>query len=842
MKYDLRPFQITAVEELLKDMERARRGYYPRSSASECSSCGLSAVTGSGKTIMAAAAIEAIFNGSQDFEVQRDPLASILWVTDSPSLNEQTRKKFLDATDIDESLIITIGNTFTKNNSKLQPSHIYFLNRQLLGAGKLLTKGGETPTFWQMLEETYRSNIHLYMFLDEAHRGLGAKYSKRDSTQATIYQQIIDGAGGAGPMPIVVGLSATIQRFKDAMQAVRGRRTPREPVRVEPSDVRESGLLKDKVIIEVPARTDAVEGMYLTEACQSFDNATKLWRTWCAANPKDDVVIPLFVVQVGDKITDQKLLDLCHEISNKLTWLDPQTAFANVFGEETDRSVGAYKIPYVEPEDVQENTDVRVLFAKEAISTGWDCPRAEVIYSLRVHSDSTYIAQLIGRMVRTPLARRVDLDTLNIVYCYLPSFNSTTVENVINYLTKEDFQSGGVEKHIIEDPVDVEWDSSLGCDEAFDSIRMRRRGSQKHNWINGLFGYTGLLALHEIDVTADAQAHADVFRELMDNVNTFAAEVKTAKDNLYKVQGSKISLRMFDESSIDTVTTVSNADSYFVKNARVRADGTFGEALTNMYFRKLKASGMSDIDCNITIAAAASVEQIVEKVISKSQERLEDLQRQYSKVIAGMDEKTRTDFESDLFRNGIARIVSIRRPTTDVYEGKSAQKYSKHLMNNAADNHMAPFDSSKMNTLEDQVVSRELRRGAVAWYRNPSHGGSHALSIPYMSAVYPSSGVSQRSMFPDFIFFEKDSTGKVMPYLVDPHGAQLADSLEKLKGFAEYAEEFGGLFTRIWSLTEVDGDKRYLDLKDAETRQAIRDYTGSMVQPLYQGQHSHQYT
>lgn len=841
MKYDLKPFQITAVEELLKDMERARRGYYPRSSASECSSCGLSAVTGSGKTIMAAAAIEAILNGSQDFGVQRDPLASILWVTDSPNLNEQTRKKFLDATDIDESLIITIGNTFTKNNSKLQPGHIYFLNRQLLGAGKLLTKGGETLTFWQMLEETYRSNIHLYMFLDEAHRGLGAKYSRKDSTKATIYQQIIDGTGGAEPMPIVVGLSATIQRFKDAMQAASGKRTPREPVRVEPSYVRESGLLKDKVIMEVPARTDAVAGMYLTEACTAFDNATKLWKTWSAANPKDDVVIPLFVIQVGDKITDQKLLDLCRAISDKIPWLDPQTAFANVFGEETNRSVGSYKIPYVEPEDVQESTDVRVLFAKEAISTGWDCPRAEVIYSLRAHSDSTYIAQLIGRMVRTPLARRVDLDTLNIVYCYLPAFNSTTVENVINYLTKEDFQSGGVEKHIIEEPVDVEWDSSLGCDEAFDSIRMRRRGSQKHNWINGLFGYTGLLALHEIDMAADAQAHADVFRELTDNVNTFAAEVQTAKDNLYKVQGAQISLKMFDENSVDTVTTTSNADAYFVKNARVRADGEFGEALTNEYFRKLKASGMSNIDCNIAIAAAASVQEIVDKAVEKARMILEELQKKYNKVIAGMDEKTRADFESDLFRNGIARIVSIRRPTTDVYEGKGATKYAKHLMNNPTDNHMAPFDSSKLNTLETQVVSRELRRGAVAWYRNPSHGGSHALSVPYMSAAYPSSGVSQRSMYPDFIFFEREN-GKVMPYLVDPHGAQLADSLEKLKGFAEYAEEFGGLFTRIWSLTEIDEEKRYLDLKDAATRQSIQDYTGSMVQPLYRGTLSHQYT
>ena len=45
---------------------------------------------------------------------------------------------------------------------------------------------------------------------------------------------------------------------------------------------------------------------------------------------------------------------------------------------------------------------MRVLFAKDAISTGWDCPRAEVLVSFRPAEDETRITQLLGRMVRTP--------------------------------------------------------------------------------------------------------------------------------------------------------------------------------------------------------------------------------------------------------------------------------------------------------------------------------------------------------------------------------------------------------------------------------------------------------
>jgi type III restriction enzyme len=78
---------------------------------------------------------------------------------------------------------------------------------------------------------------------------------------------------------------------------------------------------------------------------------------------------------------------------------------AHVFGEHTRRSSSARTaVPYISPERVQDATWVRVLVAKDAISTGWDCPRAEVMVSFRAGEDRTHITQLLGRMVRTPLA------------------------------------------------------------------------------------------------------------------------------------------------------------------------------------------------------------------------------------------------------------------------------------------------------------------------------------------------------------------------------------------------------------------------------------------------------
>ena len=80
-----------------------------------------------------------------------------------------------------------------------------------------------------------------------------------------------------------------------------------------------------------------------------------------------------------------------------------------------------------------------VLF-KSALTTGWDCPRAEVLVSFQGKDSYTEIAQLIGRLVRTPLAKRVDGgdDRLNEVVAYLPGFKTEHVTRVVKALTEDE--------------------------------------------------------------------------------------------------------------------------------------------------------------------------------------------------------------------------------------------------------------------------------------------------------------------------------------------------------------------------------------------------------------------
>jgi len=454
MKYRLFDFQEAAVNELLKKIQSMRRSYDVDGSLSAVS---LTAPTGAGKTVISAAVAEGLFFGNDTFP--GDDRAVILWLSDSPSLNEQTMKRFDKATDLlsDAAAMEAIGSEFSKDHQKLMPGHVYFLNRQLLSArGRLVNEAEGGRTFYDVLADTIEDpDIHLFLFIDEAHRGLGGDATP-ESMNKTIYAKLIDGQEGKNPpMPNVVGVSATAERFDEAMRG-RKNRDMKASINVPVSEVRDSGLIKDTIELRTPKKAADTKRQDLTQACVKLAQSSKNWKDYCTKHGVKPGVIPLMVVQVEDKASEETLNSLCKQIHKTLPWLDISDCFANVFGEHEDITTPVGKIPYCPPEDVAERTEIRVLFAKDAVSTGWDCPRAEVIYSRRKRSDPTYIAQLIGRMIRTPLARRIDaVEELNTVVCYLPEYDVQTVESVVDRL-KED-NTAVATTNIIKNPADVGW-------------------------------------------------------------------------------------------------------------------------------------------------------------------------------------------------------------------------------------------------------------------------------------------------------------------------------------------------------------------------------------------------
>ena len=151
-------------------------------------------------------------------------------------------------------------------------------------------------------------------------------------------------------------------------------------------------------------------------------------------------VNPILIIQVlngtGDALTDTNLDDCIAKIEERTGFKLESGQVVNTFGGTTATlTVNGLDVRYEEPSNIAEDRNIRVVFFKENLSTGWDCPRAETMMSFKHANDATYIAQLLGRMVRTPMQMHIQVDdVLNDVHLYLPYFNEDTVKDIVEAL------------------------------------------------------------------------------------------------------------------------------------------------------------------------------------------------------------------------------------------------------------------------------------------------------------------------------------------------------------------------------------------------------------------------
>ena len=437
MKIELFPFQKTALARLRQSAATALGNYRSTHTPQVVS---YTAPTGAGKTIVMSALIEDIYYGDELYPEQTE--AIFIWLSDSPQLNEQSRLKIdLKADKIRLNQCIVISDD-AFDMEMLEDGHIYFLNTQKLSKSSNLTKhsDGRQYTIWETLSNTVREKSdRLYFIIDEAHRGA---QGARDLTKnTTIMQKFLKGseADRLPPMPVVIGMTATPQRFNRLAEGIQ---STTHYVRTTADEVRASGLLKDRIIITYPEHSGN-DMAVLQAATDEWQQKCQHWYQYCYEQHYGQVN-PVLVIQVqngsGNQISATDLNECLRIIEERMgdRFLEGQVVHA--FGEGTPTiQIGGLDVPYCEPSRIADDKRIKVVFFKETLTTGWDCPRAEVMMSFRRAVDHTYIAQLLGRMVRTPTQQHINVDeTLNDVHLYLPQFNEATVYDVVKALQDEE--------------------------------------------------------------------------------------------------------------------------------------------------------------------------------------------------------------------------------------------------------------------------------------------------------------------------------------------------------------------------------------------------------------------
>ncbi|MEI6447128.1 MAG: DEAD/DEAH box helicase family protein [Actinomycetes bacterium] len=811
MKFELKDYQEEAVIKILQGLRVANRNFHDEGLHSAIS---LSAPTGSGKTVIAAAAIEQVLYGDSEGNQPADPEAVFVWLTDDPSLNQQTRKKILEASEkIQPGQLVIVDEGF--DQPEFDRGKVYFLNIQRLAKSSLLVKsaeGGRKFTIWQTISATIENaRGHYYLVRDEAHRGA----KQRPATQQTIAQRLVSGEGGViPPSPVVVGISATPKRFEEEMGVATPQRTLyKVPVSVE--QVKASGLIKDVLSIHARGEGQFIKDTLIREAVKAFKAVDSSWLAYTEAEGEPPVR-PAMVIQIPPEGEDEvaAILDVCKEEWDVLEG----DAIAHSLQSHTAEEFGSHTVKYVAPQDIHDHPTVRVVLFKEALTTGWDCPRAEVMLSLRVAKDDTYIAQLIGRMVRSPLARRVESDeALNRVLLYLPQFDSAAVKAVKARLESDEGPPTDVEIN----SVDAVRNKSLPKKtfELFESLTSYVVPGPVHrSQVKRLHRMASLLVGDEL--LSDAISNADEMlvsvleaeRKRLEADGTLEAAVTEVETAVVSVLEVDVFGQDLDggEKDLHVQTDTGDVDRMFRSAAQRFRDG-----LADHYWGWRVMNEADDpYDAKILVIALSNDLDAVAKVEAEAQDRVAQWLSSYGNEIAALSEDKKAKYaeiramarEPERVNPGLPSVITMPKVGDE-------PSFESHLFADA-DGLYAP---KKLGEWEAHALKLEMDRpGFVAWYRNPI-GGQRALTVP----VERAEGQFTK-MFPDFVFFHKDSKGKLRASIVDPHGHHLGDAGPKLRGLASYAEAHGGEYQRIISVIKAStGEYRMLDLTEETVRKAL---------------------
>lgn len=837
MKFTLKDYQSEAVGLLLDRLERAQSEYRERDQRSSVSLC---ATTGAGKTVMSAAVIESLFYGNDEFDADDD--AVVIWFSDDPSLNEQTRNRLMEASDkLTISDLVTIEFPFPHRD--LEPGKVYFLNTQKLSKTSRLTRTGsgddhdqdalvdrqpddQAATIWDILRNTIEGEGRtLYLFLDEAHRGFGTRTTRDKST---IVKRLVNGDDECPPIPIVVGISATIGKFETAMSDAEFamQRQVLEPVNVDGARVQESGLLKDTVVLDFTTEAGVFDRALVRRAAEKLDASTRAWREYARSQKDSSVaVVPLMVLQIPNRPNPDQVGDALDVISETIPSITSE-AVRHVLGEHRTEEFGSWLVNWVEPQMVQERTDVRVLIAKEAISTGWDCPRAEVMVSFRTAKEHDHITQILGRMVRNPLARRVPGDDrLNSVDCLLPYFDRTTAGKVVKFLAGLIDTVPGANKKVLIDGRETQPNPTLS-DEVWDAWRRVRtellpqRGVRP---VSRLLQFAVHLSRDGILAGAEAEAKRKMILELEAQAHRLPDDVSKAKHEVLTVHGQSIA-GTTGELELRYNDFVMAADDQAILNAFGDAKKAYGD-LAQFYVDQHAADG-DDFDnplrdAMVEIAALATVSEIRRKVEAEANELFATWDDRYHEQIEALPDLRLTAYRDVKAQAPEPQVTNLIRPrirtedymTLDGETPVPARLVDRHLMSDGD----GKFPLSGLNHWERAVLAEELARDStVAWYRNPPRSAGDSLCVAYRDEVG-----NWRGLYPDFLIFERVD-GIVVPSIVDPHRHDLPDALRKLKALERFASDHGEAFGRIESIIVLPSGICRLDLRHPRLSRKVR--------------------
>ena len=323
--------------------------------------------TGSGKTIILLDFIEKYIN------IKTEKICFVWLTPGSGDLEEQSKNKMnkhlpnFISKDIDDIL-----------NEGFEDNDVCFINwERVTKRGNVAIAESERKNLFEHISKAHRSQINFILIIDEEHSNNTSRASNIIDAFSPIY---------------TIRVSATAQRnqLHDFYQ-------------IDENRVINSGLITKSLYINENLNETRIEDENKVLIDLALEKRNLISEEYSKIN---EDINPLIIIQFPNE--SPELIESIEEIL-----LEKGITYDNGF------LAIRMSDNHCNFENIEENDNiVQVLLIKQAVATGWDCPRAKILIKLRENMDEQFEIQTLGRLRRMPKAKHYDNPILDNAYLY----------------------------------------------------------------------------------------------------------------------------------------------------------------------------------------------------------------------------------------------------------------------------------------------------------------------------------------------------------------------------------------------------------------------------------------
>lgn len=513
MSINLKPYQEKAVNQLVDATVKLLDFNGPGEV------CVFQAPTGSGKTVMTAIFIESLIK-----ELPNEDLCFVWMSIGKGDLHLQS-KRSLEHIFGGFPRVSIIEGEFSGGRERIVQNEVVVASWEKLRAKdskdgewkNLAMKDGEKINFRDVLEKT-KEQRKIILIIDESH-----------TNASTGRAQELRGLIAAD---VTIEMSATPRISITAEDIIETRAML---VRVHAKDVIEEGMIKKELVInedigKIAKSEDDSQTVVLEAAYKKCLELKK------AFTKEDSDINPLVLIQIPTAEAGEQKIEAAKKFLGEKGITEKNGKLAIWLAEQKSDAIEWIAEP---------DNEIEFLIFKQAIDTGWDCPRAHILVKFRESSNIVFEIQTVGRILRMPEQKHYENEALNRGYIY------TNLESIS--VKKEEYNPNII-KHLKANrikeykPIKLQsyykaradyGDITSSFTPVFEKVVNREFGIKDGEKASGVksslkkLGIDVSLEKYQQQIIADTHISAKNFDELQGNIDpTAMAKLSVAADEL----------------------------------------------------------------------------------------------------------------------------------------------------------------------------------------------------------------------------------------------------------------------------------------------------------------------